>query len=471
MRSHVTKDISRLTIPELKRAVEQEPDNPVLHAQLGLRYQQQKDWKQAEHHYLQAQALVPDYAPVFNNLALLYKEMGRFDEGLVYIKKAVEYNPDHPEFLNNQGTLLLLMNAYEEAERVFRHVIRLAPQSSEGYCNLATVYLAQDDVEGAWKAISRACSLRPDGVSENWNRAMILLKMGRYAEGFPAYEWRWKKESFQKITRSYPQPRWDGQPHPDSTLLLWSEQGYGDTVQMIRYCEQLKALFRRIVLLAPEPLHRLLETHPAVDEVVTDERNLPLFDFHLPVMSIPRFFTTNLATIPRKVPYLFPRCDQGQTLATEGSSYRIGLVWSGNPRHQNDHNRSCELRHFAPLAQLPGVELYSFQKGPARKALRSAPFPVIDLHDRIQDFHDTACYLRQMDLVITVDTALVHVAGALGCPTWLLLSTRSDWRWLTVREDSPWYPTVKLFRQSIPGDWASVFSRVCRCLSEELETA
>ena len=307
-------------------------------------------------------------------------------------------------------------------------------------------------------------------ASVAWNRSLLSLRLGDMPGGWDQYEARWLMPGLVVPERNFPQPRWQGQPFARRTLLLHFEQGLGDTLMFVRYATQAKALGGRVLLAAQVPLADLVATCPGVDEVIPHGAPLPPFDFHLPLLSLPAVFRTTLDSIPAEVPYLdipttVPNREWiARTLAVSQGQTRIGLVWAGSRTHKGDAQRSIPPSVFEALGALHDVAWYSFQIDTVD--LPSLP-GLISLDPMLRNLSSTAYALSGMDLVITVDTALAHLAGALGIPTLLLLPFFPDWRWLLGREDSPWYPTLRLYRQSMPGDWSGVLGRVVADLSSD----
>jgi hypothetical protein len=305
-------------------------------------------------------------------------------------------------------------------------------------------------------------SQRPDYADAHFNLAASLLLVGQFDEGWREYEWRWKQEKKKPHLRGFSQPLWDGGDIGDRILLLHAEQGLGDTLQFCRYVPAIAA-GRRVVLEVQRPLVPLLAGLPGLERIVAQGDPLPPFDLHCPLLSLPLVLGTTLETIPGQTPYL--RADPQRTAAWRErvgqlDGLKVGLVWAGNQAMSGDRRRSARLELFSELADLPGVSFVSLQKGPA--ASQSPPSGLIlhDWTDDLQDFGETAALIEALDLVIGVDTAVVHLAGALGRPVWLLNRFDRCWRWLLNRDDSPWYPTLRQFRQSQPGDWRGVLREV-----------
>jgi len=298
---------------------------------------------------------------------------------------------------------------------------------------------------------------------------MLLLVQGRLREGFEKYEWRWKLGTL--VPRGLPAPRWNGEDLAGRTILLHGEQGYGDTIQGLRYAPLVAARGARVVLEVPQPLMRLAGSVSGVDTLLTAGQALPRLDFVCPLLSLPRACATTLETIPADVPYLAPPPD---TLAQwrarlAGRGLKVGIAWAGSPLHRSDAKRSIDIEKLAPLLQIEGVRWFSLQVGERAGDLARLPADhVTDLAPHLSDFAETAAAVAHLDLVISVDTAVVHLAGALARPAWVMLRSQPDWRWLLEREDTPWYPTLRLFRQHDRGDWNEVVARVRAALEQRL---
>lgn len=289
--------------------------------------------------------------------------------------------------------------------------------------------------------------------------------------GFTEYESRWQKED--NPARPFSQPLWDGSSLEGKTILLHGEQGLGDQIQFIRYVPLVAQYQGRIVVECSPPLVRLFTSVAGIYQLIARGEDLPTFDVHAPLMSLPRILGTTLETVPAQIPYLYPTASISLRLETPPStSLKVGIVWAGSPFFKGNYKRFCPLSYFLNLLNVPNIAFYSLQKEPQVEELTklSPPLPIQDLGTQMNDFADTAFVLQQLDLVISVDTAVAHLAGALGKPVWLVLSFSPDWRWMLKREDSPWYPTMRLFRQSQFGDWQGVFEQVEQALHEFAQT-
>jgi tetratricopeptide (TPR) repeat protein len=432
---------------------------------LGNAFLMQKKLDEAAACYREAVALKPEYAEALANLGIVLAGQRKHDEAVACYKKALQLKPDYPEALVNLGNVLLEQGKPGEALAIYEQALQLHPDSAAAHDHRSQALLAQGKLDEALAGFGQAIHLRPDHAGARMGRALTLLLLGHFEEGWVEYEWRWKCKEFSPW--SYPQPPWDGSPLDGRTILLHAEQGLGDTLHFIRYAALVKERGGRVVVACQKPLLRLLASCPGIDQLVPYNEPLPDFDVHTPLLSLPRIFGTTLATVPANIPYLFADPALLGHWQRELSSYRtfrIGIAWQGNPDYPGDAQRSFPLAQLAPLARVGGVQLLSLQKTHGMEQLRTAPFPVIDLGSRLDEtsgpFMDTAAVIKNLDLVICPNTALVHLAGALGVPVWLALPLNPEWRWLWNRADSPWYPTVRLFRQEQTGDWAGVFARM-----------
>ena len=366
--------------------------------------------------------------------------------------------------LENQG-------AVSQACRLLEGLLTRDPLHSQANSQLIRILADQGDWDGFGEVMRRFIRLQNHpGPIEAYEQGLLDLRLGIMPRGWLGYESRLQCPGLIGPERSFSQPRWDGTSFTGKTLLVHYEQGLGDTLMFVRYAARVKALGGRVVLAAQPALADVVATCPGVDEVVPHGRPLPPFDVHVPLLSLPNLFGTNLSTIPAEVPYLDvpERVPNRQRLkdllAASGERVRIGLAWAGSPTHVRDAERSLRPSLLAPLAELPDVAWYSFQldarEPPALPGL-------VSLDASIRNFSDTAYALSGMQLVITVDTALAHLAGALGIPTMLLVAFFPDFRWMMGREDSPWYPSMRIYRQSSPGDWTTAVQRLVADLRGE----
>jgi tetratricopeptide (TPR) repeat protein len=421
--------------------------------------------------YRKAIALRPTYGDAYNNLGLALIDENRPGEALILLEHALRLRPT-PEQHANRGLALEALARYAEAADAQREALRLNPAYADAHSNLGNALRAQGRLEEALACYDLALAYQPDTVSIRWNRALCLLQAGDFQRGWQDYEWRWKRP--QTPPRPLPGTAWNGEPIEGKTIFLYCEQGLGDAIQFVRYTASAAERGVRVILECPGRLAELFDTCPGVDRVQPEGQPLSAYDFHAPLLSLPRLCGTNsLADIPARVPYLTPRSDlvakwRERLAALDG--YRVGVVWQGNVHHKGDRHRSLPLAAFAPVTHMPGVRLVSLQHGPGTEQIAAlrARFPVAELGPDFDagGFSEVAAVMHCLDLVISVDTAAGHLAGALGVPVWLLLGAAPDWRWLTNRDDTPWYASMRLFRQNHPGDWDDVMLGVANALRE-----
>jgi Flp pilus assembly protein TadD len=412
-------------------------------------------------------ALDPDNPDALNNLGVVLRALGKPETAAACYRRALAVAPDRGSYYSNLGNVYRDLGRYDEAAECHRRAISLAPRSAECFYNLGLVLHDLGALDEAIACYDRALGLRPDHVDCRWDRALALLRRGDYARGFAEYEVRHQLPRVPR--RDFAEPAWDGGRFDGRTLLVHHEQGFGDTIQFIRFAPLARARGGRVVVECQPELVRLLATADGIDEVVAAGSPLPPFDLRTPLTSLPHLLGTTLETLPAKVPYLHP--PDGAVVAMPAppdARLKIGIAWAGRPNHGKDRLRSCPLSHFLGLIGPPGIAFYSLQKGePAADLRRLAARGLIhDLGEGLGDFADTAAAVAQLDLVISVDTAVAHLAGALGKPVWALLHLAGEWRWPAGRQDSPWYPTMRLFAQRRAGDWNEVFVKVRDALTQ-----
>ena len=452
-----------------REALRLKPDSPQMHDNMGNALRDLGRRAEAEASYREALRLRLDSPEVHRNLGLLLQDLGRWAEAEESYREALRLRPEYPEAYNDLCLALRDLGRPKEAEASCREALRLRPGYPEAHSNLSLALLDLGRPAEAEASCREALRLRPDFAEAHFNLSNALLLAGRLEEGWREYEWRWKISLMSGVARDFVAPLWSGEAIGDRVILLHAEQGLGDTLQFWRYIP-LIGPGAKIVLEVQAPLVRLLSRLPGIGEIVARGEELPSFDLHCPLLSLPRVFGTTLETIPSATPYLAP--DRAQTAywrarlsALDG--LLVGLVWAGGPSLQPelaavDRRRSIDPSTLAPLGELSGISLVSLQKN--NPAAQTSDMPRgMALHDftaDLHDFADTAALVDGLDLVISVDTAVAHLAGALGKPVWLLNRFDSDWRWLLNRDDSPWYPTLRQFRQPAPGDWSGVIFRV-----------
>ena len=421
--------------------------------------------------YRRALSIRPDHFEAHNNLGTALKGQGKLEEALASYRAALSLRPDLAEAHNNVGAALKEQGKLEQAIASYHKALSLRPEYAEAHYNLGAALKEQGKLEQAIASNRKALSLRPDFAEAQWNDGMCRLLLGDFERGWRQYEWRWKCDEFPSSRRNFSQALWLGEEDiAGKTVLLHAEQGLGDTIQFVRYAQEVARKGATVILEVPSVLRPLLSGLAGVHQVLSYGEQLPEFDFHCPLMSLPLALGTRLGPIPAAIPYLrAPAAKIGDWEGKLGQSgaLKVGIVWSGNPAHRNDRNRSLALSRLIAL-QKPDVRLISLQKEvrPEDAGVLHADKRILHFGPQLEDFSDTAALVSLMDLVISVDTSIAHLAGALGKPVWILLPFAPDWRWQLDREDSPWYPTARLFRQSETGDWDGVIDKVKRGLSD-----
>jgi tetratricopeptide (TPR) repeat protein len=453
------------------RALALQPGLAEAHSNRGNALKDLKRFEEALSSYDAALALRPAYPEALSNRGVVLNEMKRRIEALESLDRALALRPDYAEALSNRGAVLHAMKRYDEALVSLDRALALRPDHAEAHCNRGAVLCELMRVEEALGCYDRALAARPDMPEAHWNEASLRLLLGDFARGWAEYEWRWKREALAKTVRAFPRPRWSGKDEIEGkTILLHSEQGYGDSIQFCRYAPLVAARGARVLLEVERPLRALMTTLAGVSQVLVKGEPLPQFDLHCPLLSLPLAFGTELSTIPARTPYLHAaqeRRDYWRARLGPTRRPRIGLAWSGNPSHHRDTDRSIALRALLPVLR-SGATFVSLQKNvrPDDAAELAARRDILDFAGSLDDFSDTAALIAELDLVISVDTSIAHLAGALGKPTWVLLPYLPDWRWLLGRDDSPWYPSLRLFRQDANRRWESVVARVREALGE-----
>jgi tetratricopeptide (TPR) repeat protein len=496
-----------------RQAVWLQPHFAEAHNHLGIALGILERYDEAEASYHEALRLEPGLAKAHSNLAQLHLLQRRYDEAFARSETAIQLAPQLAEAYATQSAVFLHQNKLDEALASSQQALHLNPQLPEAHFHQATAYLKNGQLADAVAVCRDFQRIQPDhtgmeyilgmvALKENrpddalasfntlllkkpeeaqvrFNRALIWLLQGNYEEGWPEYEWRWRWRDF--VVRPFTQPMWDGSPLDGKTIVLHAEQGIGDTLQFIRYAPLVKKRVSRtdskatVIVACQAALLKLLSRCPGIDQLVAQETFTGPSDEHISLLSLPSVLKTTVASIPADIPYIFPDLAlveswRGEIKAATG--FKIGIAWQGSLEHPDDRHRSMPLADFAPLRQVQGIRWFSLQKGPGQDQLACAPFDVVDLSpcldERAGAFMDTAAVMMSLDLVITSDTAIAHLAGALGVPVWVALQAAPDFRWFLERVDSPWYPTMRLFRQRRRGQWSDVFEHMARALATQV---
>jgi len=439
-----------------------------------LLYQSER-FEDALAYYNLCDELKPNHFQTLQMRTLTLHRLRRFEEALTDNGRALSVRPDDAEALNNRGIILRALNRFDEALASYDRALAVRPDYAEALYNRGITLDGLKRFDEALASYDRALDARPDYVEAHWNEALLRLLTGDFSRGWAKYEWRWKNESLGKTKRNFAQPLWLGEDAIDGkTVLLYGEQGFGDTIQFCRYVPLVAARGARVIVEVAGPLQELMRSSLAgATQVISKGNPLPDFDYQCPLLSLPLAFGTRLETIPSPTPYLHApeqASKAWQTRLGPKTRSRIGLVWSGNAAHRDDHNRSIGLRFLSPLLDI-GATFVSLQKDvrDADTAVLREREDILHFGDALKDFCDTAALISNLDLVISVDTSVAHLAGALGKPVWVLLTYVPDWRWLLERDDSPWYPTARLFRQNDARTWDDVIARVREALLEFIE--
>ena len=442
---------------------------------LGVLAYQAGNYVSAVENIKRALGLNPGLVDAHRNLGLIYQEQGLLDEAEVCFRQAIERKPDYASAFNDLGNVYRERKQFQEAIVYHQRALELDPQFSQAGYNLALSYQDLSQFDVALAIYDRILTITPDYPEAHYNRALILLQRGAYERGWPEYRWRIRCKEFAGSEANAPLPP-TSVDFAGQTVLLHTEQGFGDTLQFIRYAALVKRAARAVLVRCDKELMPLLSRCVGVDEFISKEDPLPSFDVKASLLYLPVAFQTTLASIPRDVPYVFadpPLVDHWRQKLPP-AKYRIGIAWQGNPKFTQDRLRSIPLAEFVPLGKVAGVQWISLQKihGTDQIATVADRFPVYQLGPDFDEsrgaFMDTAAVMKNLDLVITSDTAIAHLAGSLGVPVWVALSSLPEWRWLLDRDDSPWYPTMRLFRQSMAGDWDSVITAMKQALTERL---
>jgi tetratricopeptide (TPR) repeat protein len=468
------------------RALALRPDFAEAHYNLGRVYQQVGNLEEAVACYRRSIGLRPDYAEAYKNLGLVRLAQGATEEALGCFRRMTELRPDYAEGHLALGNALKDAGKAEEAIDCFRRALQLSPSLADAENNLGSVYEQQGRFGDARSCYRRAMALDPHHAEAHWNDAALNLLHGEFEIGWIGYEWRWRTREMKP--RAVKQSHWAGEPLAGRTILLHAEQGLGDTIQFIRYAALVKQRGCKVIVECQRRLAPLLRSCRGIDLLVPQGDEWPPFDVHAPLLSLPRVFRTTLASIPTDIPYL--SADAGLVREWRGrlpaaGRVLVGINWHGEPGKRNSRQRAIPRGMFESLAAVPGVRLIGLQKaevGDQRSEqfkVQSSKFKVegegevaiVDLGEIDTEhgaFMDTAAIMMNLDLVITSDTSVAHLAGALGVPVWVALPFVPDWRWLLERSDSPWYPSMRLFRQKKRGDWAGIFEEIEAGLRERV---
>lgn len=481
-----------------RRSVSLDPQFVPSLIKLGIVYEQKGDVESAIELYEKAIRLSPQNASAHCNFADALMKLGRLEDAIASYNRAIQFNPNIAEAFCNRGLALAaagkfrdaandlirslqlnpsMPNAsfalgnvlhrlgnFEQACQAWEYSIQLDPNQPVAYANLGLTQMNLGLYGKSEGTFAAGLKLSPQDADLVANHGLLLLTRGEFEQGWKDCDRRWETRAFLNLGPKFVMPRWEGEDLRGKRLLLWHEQGFGDTIQFIRFAEILKAELGvdEIIFACPQPLHRLLRSVRTIDQIVEPAPAAAPVDFHCPLLRLPMLLKTTALTIPSEVPYLSAPAELIEAWKNRLNPFqatRIGIAWSGSPSNSLNHLRSAPAQLFEPVSKIEGVKLFSLQKDSA------PPAGVIDLAPHLTDFAETAAAMMNLDLIITIDTSIAHLAGALARPVWTLLQFAPDHRWLIDRTDTPWYPTMRLFRQRTRGDWQDVFAR----LADELQ--
>lgn len=454
----------------LRRALELAPNFLEAHGNLAEALSKLQRHDEAIAAASKTVAMAPSFAPAHNLLGTVLQSAGRLDDARSAFEKSRDLDPRFVHAHGNLGALLRTLGHYQDAVRELETAIELLPNNPDALNTLSAAYRSAGRPREAVEAAEKAIAIAPGHTEAHGNLALSLLAAGDYKRGFHEYEWRWRCENFTTSPRDFDRPMWDGSDPAGRTILVHAEQGFGDVIQFARYLPLLAQRGATVFLEVSPPLRALFENMSCLARVIPAGLKPPDFDLHCPLLSLPRAFGTTLETVPSTVPYLAAPDELvakwSDKLGAKSSRLRIALTWGGNK--VPDPKRSCPLREIEPLLGLPDIEWISVQKGEPADELGRCVLAsrVRHVAPDIRDFADTAAILKHVDLLLTIDTGVAHLGGATATRTWVMLPWPGDWRWLADRNDSPWYPTVRLFRQPEVDNWAAVVGNVREALAQ-----
>lgn len=461
-------------ISHLRQALASHPNYPEAHFNLGEALERNSNLTEAIEEFTAFLETHPTNHAAKLNIADCLKKSGRIAEATKHYKELIASNPDFFLAYNNLGNMLREQGELAEAESLFSSALQMAPNLAELHGNISPVLISQNRIDEAINHLDTSLAISPGYPEAHFTKGLALLVNGDLKQGWAEYEWRWQCREFRSPRIHTDIPRWQGEDLAGKTLLVHAEQGFGDTLQFARYGKRLKQAGGKIILECQPSLKALLNDLLGFDQIIAQGETIPPVDLQIPLLSVPLACGTEESSIPADVPYLFPNPEkvaiwEKRLSAANKHGRRIGLVWAGRPEHQNDRNRSATLDALTPLADLPNTSFISLQKGQGEESLAHPPlgFDILPCGQLLEDFSDTAGLLATLDLVIAVDTSVAHLAGAMGKPVWMMVPFSPDWRWQLDRQDSPWYPSMRLFRQTAQGDWDGVVQKIKLALLEQ----
>lgn len=426
---------------------------------LAVEKHKNKDFSGAKEIYLKILDKVPGNSDALHLLGLVFHHESNYEKAIELVEKAISINPD-AVYYGNLGMCYDALGKEGEANKFFIKALEINPEYTDAYLahyNLGVSSEEEGEIEKALEHYDKSIELNQNFPESRWNRSLILLLLGKFEQGWKDYSYRFKKAN-PTDSRRFNKPEWDGSPLNGKKILIVSEQGFGDNIQFARYINLVRKKGGYVILEYRKELRELFENLPANEFVEKENISKIDYDFYIHIMDLPRVFNMNFSNIPCNIPYLKANPEKARRFAEKfkENKFKVGLVWAGNPKQDNDKNRSFTFKELKPLTEIGGIKFFSLQKGKEEKQDSS----IVSLADEINDFSDTAAIIENLDLVISVDTSVAHLAGAMGKPVWTLLTFLPDWRWFLNRTDSPWYPEMRLFRQKKKGDWGSLVNEV-----------
>lgn len=463
-------------IEAIEKAIAINPQNSDYLCNLGLVYKEINEGIKALNCFTKSLELNPHHFQACFNAALILKFQGNAADAVRHYQKALEISPHNPDVYFHLGNALLDLTLKDNSQEAFDKVIscynraiELMPGHFEAINNLGVIYLGLNQPDKGIPYLEKAKSIKPSDAGVRFNLAITYLVMGEFQKGWLEYEYRWSNEQFKLKQRSFPCPEWHGEALANKSIFIYNEQGVGDTLQFARFLPRIQQMGAKVILECHPSLYSLFEKLSGIDDLVTLGKTIPTFDYHLSINSLPGRLNISLSDLNPFFPLISIHHQERESwekklnhLALYPNGLKVGIVWAGAPIHINDSRRSMSLDHFSPILKLPNINFYSLQKGERNRDLEKfgAYNSLVDLNEYIHDFKDTAGIVSALDLVISVDTSVVHLAGSMGQKVWTLIPYVPDWRWLLNTEQSIWYPSMRLFRQPRQQDWVSVISMV-----------
>ncbi len=455
-------------IRRYEQALAIDPDYAEAHNNLGLSLLKSDSHAEAVSHFKRALILNPDYAEAHNNLANSFQESKLFEKAIYHYEQAINIKPDYAEAHNNLGLVLQKKELRDDAINYYKKAINIKPDYAEAHYNLGNILQEEVELKEAVYHYEQAINIKPDYAEAHYNLGFANLLNGSLEKGWDHYEWRYKTPEHKSITRNFSQPQWDGSSLNNQTILLHAEQGLGDTIQFIRYLPMIAEAGGKIIVECDPGLIHLFTDYAKIATFIGKGEPIPDFDVHSSLMSLPKIFGTSYESIPSDTNYINSNSrlvSSWKERLSGTNTFNVGIFWQGNKNYNRDKSRSIPLKQFEAILTVEKTEFVSLQKGDGQEQISENGFSHLisdytSEMDNEEKFADTVAIINSLDLIIGTDTSIIHLAGAMGKPTWILLAYHPDWRWMLNIESSPWYPTMKLFRQQKKDDWESVINRV-----------